>query len=465
MKLLIIGTGYVGLVSGACLAEMGHDVICLDTDAKKIVALQSGSIPIYEPGLEEIVRRNAAAKRLTFTTDYATAVAAASVCFLTVDTPIGKNGQADLTSLTYAVETLAMHIDSYKIIVNKSTVPVGSADYVTDVIDRILSTRNIDVDFTVVSNPEFLKEGNAVNDFMKPDRVVIGSCDEKAISTMKQIYAPFMVNHDRLIIMDVRSAEMTKYAANAMLALRISFMNELSGLCELFNADINKVRIGIGSDKRIGHNFLYPGPGFGGSCFPKDIRALQHQAAEKEYETDLLCAISHVNMKQKKVIANKILRYFSEKQGAAHATIAILGLSFKPDTDDVRESSSLTLINLLLEVDAKLRLYDPVAIENCKKVIPNHPNITWCDSVLDAADGADALALMTEWKQFRFLDFPALRQKMRGFALFDGRNQFHPSDVIKEGFDYISIGRKSYSAKSLDQALATTDEELITSGG
>jgi UDPglucose 6-dehydrogenase len=466
MKLLIVGTGYVGLVSGACLAEMGHEVICLDTDATKIEALQNGSIPIYEPGLEEMVRRNTKAQRLTFTTDYPSAVAAATVCFLTVDTPIGKKGQADLTSLRHAVTSIATHMDGYKIIVNKSTVPIGTAEVVSEQIAGILAARNVAIEFTVVSNPEFLKEGNAINDFMKPDRIIIGSSNEKAIATMKQIYAPFMLNHDRLLVMDIPSAEMSKYAANAMLALRISFMNELSGLCEIYNADINKVRLGIGSDKRIGHNFLYPGPGFGGSCFPKDIRALAQQAAEKEYETDLLNAISHVNARQKKVIANKILRYFSEKQGVAHATIAILGLSFKPDTDDVRESASISLINQLLEVDAKLRLYDPVAMDNGKKVIPQHPHITWCDSVLHAAEGADAIALMTEWKQFRFLDFAALRQKMRGYALFDGRNQFNPADVLKEGFDYISIGRRSASVQQMEASSDVADnEELINSCG
>lgn len=302
MKILIVGTGYVGLVTGACFAEMGHDVVCLDNDVKKIEALQQGMIPIYEPGLEEMVRRCKQAKRLSFTSDYAIAVAEATVCFLTVDTPIGFQGQADLTSLTKAAESIARHLNSYKIIVNKSTVPVGTSEYVRELMQAILTERGVDIEFSVLSNPEFLKEGNAVNDFMKPDRVIIGSSDEKAINLMKQIYAPFMLNHDRLIVMDTPSAEMTKYAANAMLALRISFMNELAGLCELVEADINMVRFGIGADKRIGHHFLYPGPGFGGSCFPKDIRALAYQATDKQYESYLVDSISKVNARQKRVL-------------------------------------------------------------------------------------------------------------------------------------------------------------------
>lgn len=459
MELLIIGTGYVGLVSGACFAEMGHHVVCLDTNEEKIRLLNDGVIPIYEPGLEEIVRRNAKAKRLSFTTDYPKAVASSRVCFLCVDTPTGQDGNADLQFIKRAAKDLAENLQGYKIIVNKSTVPVGTAHVVAGVISEVIADKDLDVEFSIVSNPEFLKEGNAVNDFMKPDRVIIGCEDQRAIAIMKEIYAPFMLNHDRLILMDIASAEMTKYAANAMLASRISFMNELSGLCEHLGADINKVRRGIGSDKRIGHDFLYPGPGFGGSCFPKDIRALLQQAAENDYNASLIGAINAVNARQKRVVASKMFHYFSVGKGLTNATIAILGLSFKPDTDDVRESASLELVNQLLETGAHLRLYDPVAMENAKKFIGKDPKITWCDSELDAAEDADAVVLMTEWKQFRFLDFDHLKSRMKGIAFFDGRNQFNPADVAKKGFDYISIGRKAALAKdySSDEPLLVTN--------
>jgi len=447
MELLIIGTGYVGLVSGACFAEMGHHVVCLDTNEEKIRLLNEGVIPIYEPGLEEIVRRNVKAKRLTFTTDYPKAVLASKVCFLCVDTPTGQDGNADLRFIKGAAKDLAENLQGYKIIVNKSTVPVGTAQVVASVISEVVAERDLDIEFSIVSNPEFLKEGNAVNDFMKPDRVIIGCEDERAIAIMKEIYAPFMLNHDRLILMDIASAEMTKYAANAMLASRISFMNELALFCEHLGADINNVRKGIGSDKRIGHDFLYPGPGFGGSCFPKDIRALLQQAAEYDHNASLIGAIHSVNARQKRVVASKMVHYFSADKGLTNATVAILGLSFKPDTDDVRESASLALISQLLEIGTHLRLYDPVAMDNAKKAIGYDEKVTWCESELDAADDADAIVLMTEWKQFRFLDFSQLKTRMKGNAFFDGRNQFNPLDVAKKGFDYICIGRKPAFAK------------------
>lgn len=441
MNLLFVGVGYVGLVAGTCFAEMGHRVICLDTNEGKIAALKRGEIPIYEPGLEEMVLRNLKAKRLQFTSDYPSAVEASQVCFITVDTPTGSDGHADLQYVKNAVTTIANCMSNDKIIVNKSTVPVGTTSMVKLLMDDVLCERGVSYQINVVSNPEFLKEGNAINDFMKPDRVIIGSSDAHAIAVLKSIYAPFMLNHDRLIIMDAPSAEMTKYAANTMLALRISFMNELSGLCELTGADITKVRGGIGSDKRIGHSFLYAGPGFGGSCFPKDVRALGAQADTLGYDTSLIKAITTINRHQKSVIANKILRYFAEKHGITNSTFAILGLSFKPDTDDIRESASLALIEQLLEVGAKLRLYDPIAMPNAQKAVTSHPNITWCSSEADAATGADAIVLMTEWKQFRLLDFKAMLPTMCGNAFFDGRNQFHPADIARKGFDYISIGR------------------------
>ncbi|MEI8125326.1 MAG: UDP-glucose/GDP-mannose dehydrogenase family protein [Parachlamydiaceae bacterium] len=440
MNILIIGTGYVGLVSGACFAEMGHHVTCLDINKAKIDLLLTGTIPIYEPGLEELVKRNVKAQRLSFTTDYPHAISGATVCFIAVDTPISAEGHANMSFVKAVALSIGEHMNDYKIIVNKSTVPVGSADLVTQIISSALGKRNASIPFDVVANPEFLKEGNAVNDFMKPDRVIIGTDSQKAAGIMKEIYAPFMLSHDRLILMDPHSAEMTKYAANAMLATRISFMNELAGLCELTGADINKVRTGIGSDKRIGYSFLYPGPGFGGSCLPKDIRALRSHAHSLEYEMPLLTAVDTVNLRQKKVTGNKIINYFSSRGGVAGKTIAILGLAFKPDTDDMREASSLTLIEQLTNANASVRLYDPAAMDNAKKLLPNTLSISWCIDEKNAAEGADAIVLMTEWKQFRFLDFSSLLEVMKGTAFFDARNQYNAQEMEKKGIDYISIG-------------------------
>lgn len=457
MELLIIGTGYVGLVAGTCFAEMGHHVTCLDLNSIKIDKLKRGEIPIYEPGLEEMVRRNVKSKRLSFTTSYEESVPLAKVCFLGVDTPMGPHGHADMQYIKQAVSSIAMYMTDYLIVANKSTAPVGTVKMLQQLIQDQLLLRNICIDFDIVSNPEFLKEGNAINDFMKPDRVIVGSSSDRAIKVMKEIYAPFMLNHERLIVMDSASAEMTKYAANAMLASRISFMNELSGLCELIGADINKVRKGIGSDNRIGSHFLYAGPGFGGSCFPKDIHALCAQAAAHEYDLELIKAISLVNAKQKQVMANKIFRYFSEKSGVAHCTIALFGLAFKPDTDDIRESAAIALIYQLLEVGAILRLFDPEAMDNAKKLLGHHPHLVWCSNELEAAEGADAIALLTEWKQFRFLDFPKLLEVMKGNAFFDGRNQFNPEDVAKKGFDYISIGRPPVYASNYQTEMMSAE--------
>lgn len=447
MELLVIGTGYVGLVSGTCFAEMGHHVTCLDINESKIRLLNQGRIPIYEPGLEEIVKRNVKSKRLKFSTNYAESIAQAKVCFITVDTPYLENGEADLRFVRNVATSIAQHMTEYLVIVNKSTVPVGTAQFVSNIISEILQQRNVSIDFDVVSNPEFLKEGNAIQDFMKPDRIIIGTKSPVAADIMKEIYSSFMLNHERLIIMDIASAEMTKYAANAMLATRISFMNELAGLCELLGADINKVRKGIGSDNRIGYQFLYPGPGFGGSCLPKDISALRKQADQANYDTPVIDAVAQVNERQKRIIGNKVINYFAKYDGLENKTIAILGLSFKPDTDDMREAPSLVLIHELLQQKAKLRLFDPVAMDNAKKVIPDHPDIIWCHDEINASQGADAIILMTEWKQFRFLDFVHIRQLMKGRAFFDGRNQYNPQEMGKKGFDYISIGQAPYYAE------------------
>lgn len=458
MNILVIGTGYVGLVSGTCFAEMGHRVVCLDVNKAKIDSLNQGIIPIYEPGLEEMVRRNIKAHRLTFTTNYAKSLEDATVCLICVDTPVAQDGTADLSSVKAVSLSIAEHMGHYLVIVNKSTVPVGTGQMVMQLIDSTQKKRGCNIPFDIVSNPEFLKEGNAVNDFMKPDRVIIGTDSQRAGSIMKEIYSPFMLSHERLIIMDLASAEMTKYAANAMLATRISFINELAGLCELTGADINKVRKGIGSDKRIGYHFLYPGPGFGGSCLPKDIRALRSQANSLGYQMPLIEAVEAVNTRQKHVLGNKIAAYFAERGGLSSKVISILGLAFKPDTDDMREAPSLTLISQLILNGAQLRLFDPVSMENAKKLLPESPQITWCDDELHAAAGADAIVLITEWKQFRFLDFARIIPKMNGRAFFDGRNQYNPLDIARKGLDYSCIGLPSVFA---DDALLLAEEQYL----
>lgn len=452
MDLLIIGTGYVGLVSGTCLAEMGHHVICLDIDKQKIDNLNSGIIPIYEQGLEEMVKRNMKAGRLRFSTDYASSVNVSKVCFIAVDTPPKADGSADLTAIERVASMLAQHMNDYLVVVNKSTSPVGTANEIRAIISNMLKQREVDISFDVVSNPEFLKEGNAIQDFMKPDRVIIGTDKPEVAALMKEIYSPFMLNHERLLIMDIASAELSKYAANAMLATRISFMNELSGLCELTNADITMIRKALGSDKRIGYSFLYAGPGYGGSCFPKDIRALHAQAAGLGYEMPLIEAVDKANQKQKRVMGHKLQNYYLDKGTLEGKCIAILGLAFKPDTDDMREASSLVLIEELIRSGASLKLFDPVAMENAKKILNHHKDIiTWCEDELEASTGADAVVLMTEWKQFRFLDFEKMLNLMKGNAFFDGRNQYQPEEMARKGFDYISIGRHPQYALQVSQ--------------
>lgn len=434
MKILVVGTGYVGLVTGACFAEMGHQVMCLDIDRKKISSLNDGKIPFFEPGLEEIVKRNAAAGRLHFTTDYAEGVAFATLYFIAVSTPSKEDGSANLTYFLQAIDSIGEHMQGEAIIVNKSTVPVGTAQLVKERLEKQISHP-----FHVVSNPEFLKEGDAVNDFMKPDRIIIGSDEPKVAALMQELYAPFNLSHERLLVMDPISAEMTKYAANAMLAARISFMNEIAGLCEIVGADINRVRKGIGSDRRIGYAFLYAGVGYGGSCFPKDIQALAATAKTHAYDTPLLHAIEEVNARQKQVMGQKIARYFAKE--LAGKIIAIWGLSFKPGTDDLREAPALVLIRFLLEQGAYVRLFDPIAMPKAKLQIPFSPQITWCQDEFDTAKDAHAIVLMTEWKQFRYIDFETVLKKMQGRAFFDGRNQYTPSEMTAHGFDYISIGR------------------------
>jgi UDPglucose 6-dehydrogenase len=449
MKILMIGVGYVGLVSGTCFAEMGHHVICLDINKSKIDGLNHGQLPIYEPGLEEMVKRNVQSKRLIFTTDYRDSVPEAEVCFIAVDTPASKHGEADTSQVRKVAETLGRHLEHYCVIATKSTVPVGTTFLVEQIIRQEIESRGANVDFDVVSNPEFLKEGNAILDFMKPDRVIIGVNNPRSAAIMQEIYSPFMVNHDRMLVMDIPSAEISKYASNAMLATRISFMNEMAALCEKLQADINWVRKAMGADERIGNKFLYPGVGFGGSCLPKDIKALIAQADASGTPLSILQAVEEVNQNQKRAMGLKLAAYFKERGGLCGKTIGILGLSFKPDTDDMREAPSLVLIQDLLAQLASVRLYDPIAMPAAKTILGDQESITWCQDEAETAEGADALVLMTEWKQFRFLDFTLLLSKMKGNAFFDGRNQYKPEEMARKGFDYISIGRLPAPAQLL----------------
>lgn len=441
MDILVIGVGYVGLVTGACFAEMGHHVICLDINQEKINALQKGHIPIYEPGLEEIVKRNEKAGRLTFTTDYAKSVTSSEVCFIAVDTPTNPDGTANTIQVERVAANLAQHMQDYLVIITKSTVPVGTTTKIGTIISQALQDRNVSIPFDVVSNPEFLKEGNAIQDFMKPDRVIIGVNNPEVIPIMKEIYSPFMLSHERLFVMDIPSAELAKYMANAMLATRITFMNEMAGLCEKVGANIDCIRKAIGADHRIGHYFLYAGAGYGGSCLPKDIKAIQAQAKGLNYPLAIMKAVEEVNTNQKHLIPQKIIDYFAPLGGLKNKTIGILGLAFKPNTDDMREASSLVLIQDLLKQGASLRLYDPVAMDKAKTLLSEYTSLQWCENELETADGADALVLITEWKQFRFMDFEAILSKMKGVAFFDGRNQYQPDEMARRGFDYFSIGR------------------------
>lgn len=448
MELLIIGTGYVGLVTGTCMAEMGHHVICLDINEEKVAQLNQGHIPIYEPGLHDLLARNVESGRLKFTSSSPQAVAASKVCFLCVDTPVAADGSANLQQIRNAATTIGTHMTSDLLIVVKSTVPPGTAAIVQKTIQDILDERGAHYAFDVVSNPEFLKEGNAVNDCLKPDRIVIGTSSAQSSEIMKEIYAPFMLNHERLMIMDVASAEITKYASNIMLAARISLMNELAGICEKVGANIDKVRQGVGSDSRIGYQFLYAGAGFGGSCLPKDVKAMISFSKALDYDAEMLKSINSVNERQKHVIFKKMSAYFEKKGGLAGKTFAILGLSFKPDTDDLREASALVLIDELLKAGASVRLFDPVAMSVAKKTVVPGDKVFYAKDEISAAEGCDAMVLMTEWKQFRFLDFEKISPMLKKMVFFDGRNQYSPEKMQKLGFDYISIGKKNaYAAK------------------
>jgi UDPglucose 6-dehydrogenase len=439
MRVTIFGSGYVGLVSGACLADAGNHVLCVDVDAAKIERLQSGEVPIHEPGLEALIRRNSAAGRLEFTTDAARGVAHGLFQLIAVGTPPNEDGSADLSHVLAVARTIGAHVNRYCIVVTKSTVPVGTADKVRAELARTLQARAAQIDFDVVSNPEFLKEGAAIGDFMKPDRVVIGTDNPRTTELMRALYEPFIRNHDRLIVMDIRSSELTKYAANAMLATKISFMNELANIAERVGADIEKVRIGIGSDPRIGYSFIYPGTGYGGSCFPKDVHALIRSAHEAGHPPQILEAVEAVNARQKEVLFRKMQSHFGGE--LAGRTLALWGLAFKPNTDDMREAPARTLIELLLKAGARVRAYDPVAAAEARRLYAGVAGFTLAKNAYEAAEGADALAIVTEWQEFRSPDFERLRELLRAPVIFDGRNLYDPGMVGRFGLTYYAVGR------------------------
>ncbi|MBI1922460.1 MAG: UDP-glucose/GDP-mannose dehydrogenase family protein [Geobacter sp.] len=437
MKIAVVGSGYVGLVAGACFAESGNTVTCVDVDAKKIDGLKNGIIPIYEPGLNEMILRNSSEGRMFFTTDIEEAVKKSRVIFIAVGTPPGEDGSADLKYVLDVARNIGRFMNDYKVIVDKSTVPVGTADKVRASVSEELQKRGVEFEFDVVSNPEFLKEGAAIDDFMKPDRVVIGTDTERSARIMKELYSAFMRKTNRLIVMDVRSAEMTKYAANAMLATRISFMNQIANLCELMEADVAAVREGIGSDSRIGYDFLFPGVGYGGSCFPKDVKALIKTAEESGYDFQLLKAVEDVNDRQKQVLSQKIRKYFGDDLKGK--TFAVWGLSFKPRTDDMREAPSVVIINELLACGARVRAHDPEAIEEAKKILGDR--IEYSHNQYEILKGAEALVIITEWNEYRNPDFDLISQSLNAPLIFDGRNLYDPRSMREAGFEYFSIGR------------------------
>jgi UDPglucose 6-dehydrogenase len=442
MKICVIGTGYVGLVAGTCFAESGNSVICVDIDAAKIDGLKQGIIPIYEPGLKELVLKNSAEGRLSFTTDLAEAVKTSLINFIAVGTPPGEDGSADLQYVLGVARSIGRHMEGFKIIVDKSTVPVGTADKVRAAVREELAARGVDLEFDVVSNPEFLKEGAAIDDFMKPDRVVIGTDNVRTAEIMKELYDPFMRKNNRLIVMDIRSAEMTKYAANAMLATRISFMNQIANLCELMGADVAAVREGIGSDSRIGYDFLFPGPGYGGSCFPKDVKALVRTANECNYDFLLLKAVEEVNERQKQVLSDKLRKVLGSAdrdKPLAGRTIACWGLSFKPRTDDMREAPSLTIIENLLAMGATVRAHDPEALKEAHRYFGDR--IAYSHNQYEILDGCDALAIITDWSEYRNPDFDRIKSALKSPLVVDGRNLYRPERMKFAGFRYIPLGR------------------------
>ncbi|NLF55756.1 MAG: UDP-glucose/GDP-mannose dehydrogenase family protein [Thauera phenolivorans] len=441
MKLTIFGTGYVGLVTGACLAEVGHTVVCMDVDQTKIEKLKDGIIPIWEPGLQPIVERNVAEGRLRFTTDVEEAVKHAEIQFIAVGTPPDEDGSADLQYVLAVAESIARHMPRYRVVINKSTVPVGTADKVKARIDQVLAERGEPIPFDVVSNPEFLKEGAAVGDFLKPDRIIIGTRSAKAQERMRELYEPFNRNHERTMFMDVRSAELTKYAANAMLATKISFMNELANMAEILGADIEEVRKGIGADPRIGYHFIYPGCGYGGSCFPKDVQALGRTADQIGYDAPLLKAVEAVNNRQKTTLFAKLAKHFGGADKLAGKTIAVWGLAFKPNTDDMREAPSRTLLEALWEAGATVQVFDPVAMEETRRIYGEHPQLALCSNKYSALEGADALAICTEWQQFRAPDFEEMEDLLKSKVIVDGRNLYSPERLQGDGWRYYSVGR------------------------
>ena len=442
MKVTVFGIGYVGLVQGAVLAEVGHDVVCIDIDANKVEPLKQGHIPIYEPGLEALVKENHAAGRLNFTTDAAAGVKHGEVQFIAVGTPPDEDGSADLKYVLAVAETIAQHMEGHQIIIDKSTVPVGTADKVSAKIAQVLTARQCeDLGFDVVSNPEFLKEGSAVADCMRPDRIVIGTSSKTAEDVMRELYAPFNRNHEKIIVMDVRSAELTKYAANCMLATKISFMNEMANLAEILGADIEMVRQGIGSDPRIGYQFLYAGVGYGGSCFPKDVQALIRTADSIDFDAKVLKAVENRNNEQKSVLFEKISKHFDSDLNGK--TFALWGLSFKPNTDDMREAPSRVLMEALWKAGSKVQAFDPEAMEETQRIYGSREDLSLCGTKEAALKGADALVIVTEWQAFKAPDFEIIKQMLKKPVIFDGRNLFEPKRLIKKNYTYISIGRSN----------------------
>ena len=449
MRVTIFGTGYVGLVTGTCLAEVGHEVICVDIDTAKINGLRRGIIPVYEPRLEPMVKVNHAEGRLDFTTDAAAAIAHGDVIFIAVGTPPDEDGSADLQYVLAVAKTIGMHLQRTAVIVNKSTVPVGTADKVNATIAAAMAERGADVAYDVVSNPEFLKEGAAVEDCMRPDRIVIGADSAAAVEKLKRLYAPFNRNHERIVVMDVRSAELTKYAANAMLATKISFMNEIANIAEKVGADIEMVRQGIGSDPRIGWHFIYPGAGYGGSCFPKDVQALARTAQQSGYRAELLDAVESVNDRQKSHLFELIVRHYGGVAAIRGKTFAVWGLAFKPNTDDMREASSRRLLQQLWDAGAQVRAFDPEATREARRIFGERDDLTLCEHASDALQGADALVVVTEWKQFRSPDFTKLQRTLNDAVVFDGRNLYDPVEIEASGLAYYGIGRgRSILARS-----------------